>query len=495
MKFKVVPKSLSDISAGAMVILQDEAFAMPRIESAAIAKHVTAFSAAVLIGECKREWFCTLGKDAGVRTQHLLLESTSFTPWMPGMERMKTTAARAVEQCRAQNINSIAFAVHGTESVESACAMFEGAVLGDFQDVRYKTQAKPRKALELQFVVEAEQAAAVRRALEEMEPILEGVNLARELVNQPHHDLTPAALAGAAAMVAQKHGMKVDILDEKKLKREGYELLYNVGRGSEYPPRMTIVRYVPKGKAKISDHIMLVGKGMTYDTGGLSIKGADSMFKMNQDMGGAAAVIGAMHAIAALKMPVRVTAIIPSAHNAVDGAAFHPGAILRSKKGTTVFIENTDAEGRLILADAFARGAEEKPDVLIDFATLTGAATRALGPRLAALFTEDERLRSIFLAAGEKTGDNLWQLPLWREYEAGLKHHLADMNHVSCDKTAGATNAALFLKHFVPEKARWAHVDIAPVACVEGAKARYFSTGGTGFGVRLTVEALKRMVE
>jgi leucyl aminopeptidase len=276
----------------------------------------------------------------------------------------------------------------------------------------------------------------------------------------------------------------------------GYTLLYNVGRGSEFQPRMAVIKYTP-ARTRIKEHIVLIGKGMTFDTGGLCIKPGDNMPDMNNDMGGAAAVIGAMHAISTLKLPVRVTAIIPSAHNAVDGAAYHPGAIIRSKSGKTVFIGNTDAEGRLILADAMARAGEEGADIIIDVATLTGACAIALGPRLAGLFTDDAQLRDVLLASGEATGDNVWPLPLWREYEAFLKHHLADLNNIasgSARRYGGATHGANFIKAFVPENARWAHLDIAATAVTEG-PARCYGKGATGFGVRLLTDAVRRLAE
>jgi leucyl aminopeptidase len=496
MKADAVSKSLADVKADALVILHDEKGMFAAPDAPGIRAHCDAFARHVADKTSSREWFCTLAKDSGAKTSHLLLDSCTFGDWLPGNEKLKATAARAAATCRAHSLTHLAIAVAGEGAAAKAAAILEGIHIGDFSDQRFKGEAKPRKPLELTFVVDESEAKATREAIRAAMPVLEGVQLARELVNAPNNELTPAALVGAAASVAAKNGLKAEILDEKKLQKMGYTLLYNVGRGSEFQPRMAVIKYTP-ARTRIKEHIVLIGKGMTFDTGGLCIKPGDNMPDMNNDMGGAAAVIGAMHAISTLKLPVRVTAIIPSAHNAVDGAAYHPGAIIRSKSGKTVFIGNTDAEGRLILADAMARAGEEGADIIIDVATLTGACAIALGPRLAGLFTDDAQLRDVLLASGEATGDNVWPLPLWREYEAFLKHHLADLNNIasgSARRNGGATHGANFIKAFVPENARWAHLDIAATAVTEG-PARCFGKGATGFGVRLLTDAVRRLVE
>jgi leucyl aminopeptidase len=202
-----------------------------------------------------------------------------------------------------------------------------------------------------------------------------------------------------------------------------------------------------------------------------------------------------MEAIGRLEVPIRVTAVIGAAHNAVDGAAYTPGCILKSRNGKTVFVENTDAEGRLVLADCLSRAAEEKPDVMVDFATLTGACIGALGPNLAGLFTDDEELRTLLLRAGGNTGDELWPLPMVREYEGTLRHNLADLANMSTLKQAGgAIHAANFLREFVPPGVHWAHLDIAGPASADK-KWRYFRPGATGYGVRLVLEMLRLMEE
>lgn len=495
MKFKVVAKPLEEVIADMLVIEFDEKGPLAPSAHPAIAPHAEAFARALEKRTTAREWMCTLDRKSGAKVEHLLLDSAMFGNWMPGLEKLKTAAARAIGLARDYSITRIAFAIHRDNAAELASAIFEGVGFGDFCDQNWKSKPVERKDLEVTFVVAADQVKAVSAAVNYTAKVMAGVSLARRLVNAPNNELTPAILTGTGAEIARRNGMKYEVLDEKKIQKMGYELLWNVGRGSEHQPRMLTMHHKPKGRAKAKEHIVLVGKGMTFDTGGYCIKDRANMFKMNNDMGGAAAVIGAMQAIADLDLPLNVTAIVPSAHNAIDGAAYHPGAIIKSKRGKTVFIGNTDAEGRLILADAFSHAERFKPDVMMDFATLTGAIVMSLGPRLGGVLTDDAALAELLLASGASTGDSVWQMPLWREYEHELVHALADMNNITRPGAeGGAIHAGNFLKAFVPEGVRWAHVDIAGVAVAES-RARYYTPGGTGFGVRLIVDSLMRIAE
>lgn len=493
MKFSVTSHPIEEVTAQALVVLHEAGGILAQTSHPGLSRHLSTFVRDVEAKTCKREWFCTLEKDSGVRTHHLLLDSVTFTGSAPHDEPLKMTAARCLALCREYSLSKLAFVVHHKLAALKAATILEGLLLGDFKDLRFKGSPEKAAPLALTFVVPAGLEKEVRVALDDRAVVIEAQNHARELVNAPHHELTPAALAADAVAVARRCGMKSTVLTEKQLRAKGYELTWQVGRGSEYPPRMVTMEYTP-AKASVREHIVLVGKGMTFDSGGLCLKGRDSIYKMNGDMAGAAAVIAAMQAIATLRLPVRVSAVMAAAHNAVDGAAFYPGCIVKAKNGKTVHIENTDAEGRLILADCFARAGEMKPDVMIDLATLTGAAGAALGAAFGALFTDDEPLRALLLEAGGNTGDELWPLPLVREYESTLKHHLADLNNMSSDKNGGgAIHAANFLRHFVPQGTRWAHLDIAGVAQTDRAR-RYYRPGATGFGVRLLVEALKIMI-
>jgi leucyl aminopeptidase len=492
-KITVTSQPIEQVAAQAIIVLHEAGGLLAQSKHPAFARHFSTYVRDVEAKTCRREWFCTMDKDAGCRTHHLLLDSVTFSASAPHDEPLKMTAARCVALCREYSIYKLAIVVHHKLAALKAAAILEGILLGDFRDTRFKGSAEKPAALALTFVVPGGQEKEVRAALDSRRIILSAQNHARELVNAPNNALTPAALAADAVAVARHGGMKSSVLNEKQLRAKGYELTWQVGRGSEYPPRQVTLEYTP-AKTIVREHIVLVGKGMTFDSGGLCLKPRDSIYKMNGDMAGAAAVIGAMQAIAALKLPVRVSAVIGAAHNGVDGAAFYPGCIVKAKNGKTVHIENTDAEGRLILADCFARAAELKPDVMIDLATLTGAAGAALGSSFAALFTDDEPLRALLLEAGGNTGDEAWPLPLVREYDSSLRHHLADLNNMSSDKAGGgAIHAANFLRHFVPEGVRWAHLDIAGVAQSDRQR-RYYRPGATGYGVRLLVETLRLLI-
>ncbi len=488
-KYRILTDDPARVSAEALVVLHTSGGMLGESSSKALQKHIGAFARAVAKGTTRAEWFCTIEKSADCRTAHLLLDSATFGPWMPGDESLKTAAARAVEVCRRYSLARIAFVCGGAD----VAAIHEGAVLGDFADTRFKSEPARRAPLELLFVLPKKDAPAAKKTLAALQPVVDGVNVARELVNAPNNVLTPAAFAKHARSVAKTTGMQCEVLSAATLEKRGYGLISAVGRGSDEPPCLIVLRHKPARTRKGTPHIALVGKGVCFDTGGISIKPAAGMHYMNGDMGGAAAVMGAMQAIAALKLPVRVTGIVPAVINAVDGASYLPGAIIRSKSGKTVFIDNTDAEGRLVLADALAHAGLEKADVIVDFATLTGAAQVALGPQMGALFTDDAELRDALLASGERTGDSAWHLPLWREYDPSLDHALADVcNTSSIPRAGGAIHAANFLRRFVPDGARWAHFDMSAAARAKS-KARYFNPGATGWGVRLVVDALQRM--
>lgn len=495
MKLTVTTKPLEQISADALIVIHEAGGMLASSANKSLHSHFDSFKRSVERKKSTSEWFCTLERDSGVKTEHLLLESSSFDDRAPHDEPLKMAAARAAADCRNYSLKRLAVGVHHPFAAGKAAAILEGILLGDFNDQRFRNKKTRtnRPQLDLVFTTTKENEKEVRQALERTRAVCEAQNHARELVHTPHHILTPAKLAETAAELAARHGMEAEILDEKELRRQGYEITWQVGRGSEYPPRMAIIRYRPK-KPAIRQHIALVGKGITFDSGGLSIKGVATMPWMNYDMGGAAAALGSIEALARTNYPGPVTAILCCAHNAVDGAAYHPGSILTAKNGDTIWVESTDAEGRLVLTDGLHRAGEEGAQVVIDYATLTGAVVSALGPQIGALFTDDEELASLFLHAGETCGDDLWRLPLVREYEQHLSHYLADLSNKASLKTGAGIHAANFLKNFVPAKVRWAHLDIAGPANTKSGY-RYFSKGATGYGVRLTLEAMRLLAE
>jgi leucyl aminopeptidase len=286
--------------------------------------------------------------------------------------------------------------------------------------------------------------------------LAEGVFLARDLINAPANDMGPDALEAAARDLASRFKAKVSAIRGDALLGRNFPMIHAVGRAGAEAPRLIDLSWGPAGAPKVT----LVGKGVCFDTGGLDIKTASGMLLMKKDMGGAANVLGLASMLMGAGLNIRLRVLIPAVENAIASNAFRPGDVLRSRKGVTVEIGNTDAEGRLVLADALALADEEAPDLLVDMATLTGAARVALGPDLAPFYTDDEALASEISAASAVVADPVWRMPLWAPYEGKLSSRVAEMNNVTADGFAGSVTAALFLKRFV-EKARiWAHFDI-----------------------------------
>ena len=303
-----------------------------------------------------------------------------------------------------------------------------------------------------------------------------GVGLAREWANRPGNHCTPSLLADEARQLAKRHDLKVEILDRKAIEKLGMGSFLAVSQGSDEPPRFIVLRY--QGAAKSKAPIVLVGKGVTFDTGGISIKPAAEMDEMKFDMGGAASVLGTLRAVAELKPKVNVVGIIAACENMPDGRALKPGDVVTSLSGQTIEVLNTDAEGRLLLCDALTYAERFKPAAVVDIATLTGACVIALGNHRSGLFTADDALASELVAAGQAGLDPCWRMPLDEEYDEGLKSNFADMANVG-PRAGGAITAAMFLRRFTG-KYRWAHLDIAGTAWKSGA-----SKGGTGRPVGL----------
>jgi leucyl aminopeptidase len=285
--------------------------------------------------------------------------------------------------------------------------------------------------------------------------IVAGVSLARDLINTPANDMGPEELEAAARTLAGRHGAAVSVTVGDALLDSGFPLIHAVGRASTRPPRLIDLSWGDPAAPKLT----LVGKGVCFDTGGLDIKPAAGMLMMKKDMGGAACVLGLAAMVMAGKLPVRLRVLIPAVENAVAGNAFRPGDVLMSRKGLTVEIGNTDAEGRLVLADALALACEETPDLVVDMSTLTGAARVALGPELPAFFTRDDALAAEVAKSSEESEDPVWRLPLWRSYMKMIDSKIADMNNAGSSPFAGAITAALFLSRFVETGTTWAHFD------------------------------------
>jgi leucyl aminopeptidase len=364
----------------------------------------------------------------------------------------------------------------------AARALAEGTVLGGYQFDRYKTAPEPPALARL--VVVASEGDGLQEALDLGARIGAAVGLARDLVNEPGGILTPPQLAAAATEIAGREGLELTVLERDELVERGFGGLLGVNRGSAQPPKLIRLAYVPDDP---QGHLALVGKGITFDSGGLSIKTADGMMTMKDDMGGAAAILGAMSAVAAVAPRCRVTAYIPSTDNMTGPDATRPGDVLRMYGGTTVEVLNTDAEGRLILGDALVLASEEGADAIVDLATLTGAVITALGSRVAGLMGNDDDWLAQVQTAADRAGERVWPLPLPDDYRKGLDSDVADLRNISRDKGAGAITAALFLREFVGEGIPWAHLDIAGPAWSDNVDGEVVK-GGTGFGVRALLE-------
>jgi leucyl aminopeptidase len=379
----------------------------------------------------------------------------------------------------------------GPDTVGQVRAVAEGALLGAYAFSRYRTtDGKDRKepVREVVLVVPDAKDKAVRAAAHRAEVVTRAVRLARDLVNTPPSDLHPAELAETAKAHAGRVGVDVEVLEGKALAKGGYGGIIGVGQGSANGPRLVHLSY--KGGKGATTKVALVGKGITFDSGGLSLKPATAMEEMKSDMGGAAAVIAAVAAAAELALPIDVEAWVPMAENMPSGAAIRPSDVLTFRNGMTVEVNNTDAEGRLILADAIARACEDGPDVVLDVATLTGAQLVALGARTTAVMGNDDALRDAVVDAASRAGEPSWPMPLPADLRKGLDSEIADMVNTG-PREGGMLTAGLFLKEFVTDGVRWAHLDIAGPAFNSGEAYGYTPRGGTGAAVRTFVQVLE----
>lgn len=386
----------------------------------------------------------------------------------PGAVRKAAGAAAR----RLAERKTVGLALHGDD--EGATAAVEGFLLGGYRYTEFKTKSKPSKLTDL--VV----PGASNDAVEKGSVLAEATSLARDLINRPPSELTPEILAERCREIAAENDLECEVLDEKALAEKGFGGLLGVGRGSKNPPRLIEFRYRPDGA---SGKVVIVGKGVTFDSGGLSLKGPKNMEQMKTDMGGGAAVIGAMSALARLGVAVEVVGLIPATENLPGYDAIKPGDVLRHYGGKTSEVLNTDAEGRLILADTLAYAGEQEPDAVVDLATLTGSIMVALGAKRSGLFSNDDELAGALLSAAKASGERLWRMPLDDDFDSFLSSEIADIVNTSSSRYGGAIFAAMFLKRFVSDGVPWAHLDIAGPARAE-ASYEEVPKGGTGVGVR-----------
>ena len=407
------------------------------------------------------------------------------------VDRLRLAAGRAAVASRGSGAKNIAIAFDGTVLglEEAGQALAEGCTLGLYRYLKYKTKDEKNGKGEIATVtVLAEKAAPVKalaKGVRTGEIIAASAVLARDMVSAPAADMTPLHVAGIARSLGRKHRLRVKVLGRPEMRRLGMGALLGVASGSVQPPTFVIVEYRGGGKKPF---IALVGKTITFDSGGISIKPSDGMDKMKSDMAGGAAVLGAIANAAALRLPLNVVALLPATENMPSGSALKPGDVLKTMTGQTIEIMNTDAEGRLILADALAYACKYKPGVIVDIATLTGACRVALGPEAAGMLGNDDRLKQQVRAAGETTSERVWELPLWDGYCDLIKSDIADMKNTG-GRDGGVITAACLLSKFV-QKYPWVHLDIAATGWIDKDRP-YTPKGATGFGVRLLTQFLR----
>ncbi|HET6505106.1 MAG TPA: leucyl aminopeptidase [Amycolatopsis sp.] len=371
-------------------------------------------------------------------------------------------------------------------------AAVEGAALGAYTFTDYRSERGEAPVGAVDFLSPAEGTAKAHKAtLKAATAIAESVIIARDLINTPPNDLFPASFAERARKLAESNGLDFEVLDEKALKRKGFGGILGVGGGSSRPPRLVRVAY---HAAKPAKKVALVGKGITFDSGGISLKPAANMDQMTSDMSGAAAVLASVVLAAKLKYPLDVTADIPLAENLPSATSYRPGDVLSMYGGKTVEVLNTDAEGRLVLADAMVRAAEDEPDYLIETSTLTGAQLVALGNRTAGIMGSDE-FRDRVAAIARATGEGGWAMPLPEELRADLDSRLADLANVTGHRWGGMLAAGIFLREFVADGLPWAHIDIAGPSFNTGSPWGYTGKGGTGVPVRTIAAVLADIAE
>lgn len=408
-------------------------------------------------------------------------------------DSFRQASASAVQEARKLQIADVSVGVYGSSPIApelKAQAFAEGIELGAYRYWKYRTGLTNEQTFEVEratVYTSAPNEVAVRRGITAGQIIGQAVTYARDLVNSPGYTMTPAHMGEEALALGERLGLHVTVLDKAQLEAQGFGGILAVGKGSANDPRFIVMEH---GQASESTPtICLAGKGLTFDSGGLSLKPAEAMDTMKSDMGGAAAVFGAMQAVAELKLPLHVVGLVSSAENMPSSTAYRPGDIVTSLSGKTIEVLNTDAEGRIILSDALFYAQRYHPAAIVELSTLTGAIIIALGAHATGMMATDQALADRISQAGEAAHERVWQLPLWDEYHEMIKSEIADLKNIG-GRPAGSITAGAFLAAFVGEYP-FVHLDIAGTAWVDKPAKPYHSHGGTGIGVRLLVEFLR----
>jgi leucyl aminopeptidase len=491
MNVKLSFSPVSQSTADLMVVVLDEEKTLHAIDDPALGAHVDRARAAFKDKTQKREYFVTLPE--GGRARALVVYwSPSQKAWNL-WENLKTFTAKGLRLARDLNLPQVALVLNAADAAPLVGKAVEGALVGAYTFDKYKLEKDDFLAAKatLTILAHPDHRADAEARKARYAWVSENVNQARDLINEPGAVVTPVALAERAAEIAKEVGLEVETLDPAGLKARGYEGLLHVGAGSANAPRMVILRHIPRGAS--NETLVLVGKGITFDSGGISLKPGDRMWEMKGDMAGAAAVLMTMRALGKLRPDLKVVGILCCAENFPDANAQRPGDIFTAKNGKSVMVDNTDAEGRLVLIDGFARAGEEGATHVVDIATLTGAVVRALGPSVAGVMGQPELVRRV-IRSGENHGEAYWELPLVEEYKESLKTPYADVNNIAAGSLAGAITAGLFLREFVPQGVSWAHLDVAG-PMFKDKDWKYYEAGAIGFGVKTLVDLCERFRE
>jgi len=487
---KVIVGDIAQIKADAIVVNIFEGVGQPGGATAAVDKVLGGvISSLISQGEIK-------GKFGEVTIVHTFGKVPAERVAIAGLGKRQDFSVDKVrgaagEFCRALrklNCRKIATILHGAgiggiEAEVSAEAIVEGAVLGLYSFAKYKKPEYEDIAEMLIVVREKDKVPLLEQAVHKGQVMAQATNLARDMVNEPANYMTPSQMAETAKEIASKYNLEFQVFDRADMEAMGMGALLGVAKGSNQPPKLIVLRY--KGDVSSEKALGFLGKGITFDSGGISIKASEGMDEMKGDMAGAAAVMMALAAIAQLKPKINVTAIIPATENLPSGSALKPGDILKAMNGKTIEVISTDAEGRLILADALSYAVKQGLSPLVDLATLTGACRVALGTLYSGLFGNDQNLIDKVLKAAQKTGERMWQMPLPEEYKEQNKSEIANIKNTG-NRYGGAITAALFLAEFV-DNTPWVHLDIAGPA-LSDKESGYIVKGATGVGVRTLVE-------
>jgi leucyl aminopeptidase len=485
MRFELIATPLDQLHTELLVVLLDSENELASIRHDKLKPVLDQLNSDYVAKKIKREFFSRYDE----RIQHLLVFHTNLDNHYNLWEKVKIFSSKAFGYGKDFNLKKIALLLNGKDAPAFLGKVVEGLIMGGYSYDKYKKEKNTYAAeLEVSLAIAPEAEKECLPRLNRYRLVSEAANEARQIINDPGAEVTPEVLASIAVKIGQEHNLSVLVKNEKNLESEGFTALLSVGKGSIHPPRLITLEYHPPQQSH--HRLALVGKGVTFDSGGISIKPSEKMLEMKADMAGAGAVLYTMKLLAQLKPSFHILGIIPACENFPDANAQRPGDIFVARNGKSVQVDNTDAEGRLILTDAFALAGDWKATHIIDVATLTGAAVRALGQGYAAIMGNCQIFIDAIIQSGQNHGEFFWQLPLPPEYKELLKTPYADINNVG-GSNGGAIIGGLFLQEFLPEKTTWAHLDIAGPFLFDK-PWKYYKEGATAFSLKTLVDLCER---